>query len=389
MAERYFDYNATTPIDRETAKWMIEHLELFGNPSSKHTYGEKAKGAVVSARSSAARALSALPEEIVITSGGSESNNYAIKGWLSQFFGRPGHIVTTCMEHPSVLQVVQHLERRHGFSATYLPVNKEGFVSVEDFRKALRPDTQLATVMFANNELGTIQPIREMAEEAKRRHLFFHSDAVQAVGKVPISLRELGVDALSFSAHKFNGPKGVGGLFIRSGIELEPLIHGGGQEGGARSGTENVVSVVGMGKAFDVLSEKLYEANEKSRRLKGLLIRELSELTNCSLNGSTDPSRTLANTVNVCFHDVRGEALAAQLSMLYGIAISVGSACSANKETKLSHVLRAIGLSEDQIKSSVRISFGPETTEEDVRFLAEAVKERVASLRLMLPVGIE
>jgi len=278
--------------------------------------------------------------------------------------------------------VCRHLEQA-GFTVTYLPVDRYGFVSPDEIRRALRPDTQLITIMLANNEIGTIQPIRDIAAMAKSRGVFVHTDAVQAVGKIRVDVNELGVDALSFSAHKFYGPKGVGALYVRTGACLEPLVHGGGQEQGLRSGTENVPGIIGFGKACQLAAARLDESIATCSRLKEMLLFRLRQyLGDWCVNGSVDPHRTLPNTVNIGFTGIRGDALAAQLSEVYGIAVSVGSACGTRKAA-LSHVLQALRLPEETIKASIRISWGRHTTEHDVNTLVNALKDVVTRLRCL------
>lgn len=387
MLTTYFDHNATTPVDDQVAQLMAAETQMtYGNPSSIHNIGVLARKKVEQVRSDIAQWLGAGEDEIFFTSGGSESNNWVIKGWVEQFRQESIHVITSSIEHPAVLEVCRHLQRQGRAEVTYLPVDRHGFFSPLDLERAIRPNTKLISLMLANNEIGTIQPIRECAEVAKKVGVFFHTDAVQAVGKLSVNVNDLGVDALSFSGHKFYGPKGVGGLYLRKPHCLEPLIHGGSQEQGLRSGTENLISIIGMGAAFNKFHRLLDHERERLQALKSLLMDQLTtRIPHVSMNGSVDRERTLCNTVNVCFGNVRGEAVSGLLSQMYGISVSIGSACSSNKKTVLSHVLQAIGLTETEIRSSIRISLGKDTRREDILHLVEALVKVVTQLRSMLP----
>lgn len=388
MLRTYFDYNATTPIDESVAKAMSkEAFELFGNPSSNHQYGGSSKKKIEKSREEIAALIGAKPNEIYFTSGGSEANNWVLKGWIEQFRFDPIHVITSMIEHPSVLEVCKYLERYFNAEITYLEVDKNGFVSVDDLERSILPHTRIISLMMSNNEIGSIQPIQECASIAKRYGIFFHTDAVQAVGRIRINIEELGVDALSFSGHKFYGPKGIGGLFLKESRALEPLLHGGSQENGLRSGTENVISIVGLGEASAKIRQEFKEDYERIQAYKNLLLKQLIErIPYTCINGSTDQEHVLNNTVNISFENVRGEAVAALLNQIYGIAVSVGSACSSNKQASLSHVLTAIGLSEAQIRSSIRISIGKYTQKDDVFFLINALEHVVSKLRRMIPI---
>jgi len=388
--ETYFDHNATSELDEQVRLAMIDSMGTFGNPSSRHDYGTTAKTVVSEARDAVARFIGCAPEDVKFTSGGSESNNWAIKGLL-EACGSKGkaHLITTVIEHPSVLQVCQYLERTGQAEVTYLPVDEAGAISLAKLEAAVRPDTRLITMMMANNEIGTIQPIREAALLARRRGILMHTDAVQAAGKLPLDVRQLGVDALSMSAHKFGGPKGVGALYLRPGVELEPLIHGGGQEFGLRSGTENVIGLAGFGKAAALLDRAKLEAQLAHwSKLKRLMVARLAErVPDCRVNGPAGGTEALPNTINIGIAGIRGESLAAYIGVKHGAAVSVGSACSATKQASLSHVLRAIGRSEDEIRSAVRISLGPSTTEAGVERLCGQIAEAAAHLRSVAAVG--
>jgi cysteine desulfurase len=385
---RYFDYNATTPLDPQVLNVIKENLHIFANPSSPHFLGYEAREKVERAREQVAHLIGASPNNIFFTSGGTEANNMVIKGWLHNFLGQPIHIITSAIEHPSVLEVFRYFERR-GAVVTYVSVDSNGYINIDQLKNEIREETRLISVMFANNEIGTIQPIKEIAKIAKENNIFFHTDATQAVGKIPINVIGLEVDALSFSGHKFYGPKGIGVLYLKNPDKIEPLLHGGGQEKGIRSGTENFLAIVGLAKACEIADQEIYEQREHCRHLRQLfieLIRE--EIPYCSINGSEDQLRTLPNTINVCLSDVRGEAVATMLSEVYGIAVSTGSACSTGKKN-LSHVLKAIGLTEEQIRSSIRISFGKFTTDVDIQDFVQCLKTTVFHLRNILPREIQ
>ncbi|MCA0757855.1 cysteine desulfurase [Paenibacillus sp. N4] len=387
MDGRYFDYNATTPIDPAVAAAMMEHLSEYGNPSSTHRAGKTAKQSVRQARSHAADLLNCGQSELIFTSGGSESNNWAIKGWLSQWKGRRPHIITSSIEHPSVQEAIRYAMREWEASVTWLPVDGDGFLSAEAVAEALRPETKLISIMLANNELGTLQPIRDIARIARASGVFMHTDAVQAVGKINVDVQELGVDALSFSAHKFYGPKGIGGLYLKEGRALEPLVHGGGQESGLRSGTENVLALVGLGEACRLAREEMEETALRLDEFKRLLAAGLTALSpQIKQNGGRDASRTLAGTMNIQIPHIRGEALAAYLDHRFGIALSVGSACSSNREKKLSGVLKAIGLQDAEIQSSVRISMGKYTKRSDIVGFLEAMEQAMEHFCRLMPV---
>ncbi len=393
MPYLYFDYNATSPLNKQVKAAMQSALEEYGNPSSMHETGKRAKRLVKQARQHAASMLGCKPDQLVLTSGGTEANNLAIQGRLQAYWDNPGHIITSAIEHPSVLEVCRRLTRINGFELTILPVGKQGRISLDALEQAIRPDTQLITVMLANNEVGTIQPIRQVAELAQRHGIFFHCDAVQAAGKLTLDVEELGVDALSISAHKFGGPKGVGALFVKDRATIQPVLCGGGQEGGLRSGTENVLAIIGMGEACKVAADYVQEAAQSGRRLQQRLMALLADQVNdVSFNGAVvDDSRhgnadgqaypCLWNTVNMRIAGVDGQELAELLSMDHETAVSVGSACSSGKQQHHSHVLTAMGLPSSEIESSIRISFGRETTDADIEQLVQAITSVVHSLR--------
>ena len=380
MKRVYLDYNATTPIDPRVFEAMIPYMkEEFGNPSSIHSYGMAGKAALDNSREQIAELLGAGPREIVFTSCGSESNNLAIKGIAFQLREKGNHLITTQVEHASVLETFRFLESQ-GFNSTYLSVDKYGLIDLEELREAITDDTILVSVMFANNETGVIMPIQEIAELVKEKRVIFHTDAIQAVGKIDINLKNLPVDLLSISGHKLYGPKGVGALLIRDGVKLGPLIHGGGQERGKRSGTENVAGIVGLGKACEIFKQdagyKMQDARIKD--LRDELYEGISErISGFKLNGHHE--KRLSNTLNLSFEGVEGESLVMNLD-LEGIAVSTGSACSEGN-VEPSHVLLAMGLSKEQAVSSVRFSLGRFTEKEDINRVIDVLPGIVERIR--------
>lgn len=372
----YLDYNATTPLDERVVEAMLPYLRThFGNPSSSHWYGTEAQAAVQQARNQVASILGARPEEIVFTGGGSEADNLAIKGVADAYRSRGNHIITNQVEHPAVLESCRYLER-HGFEVTYLPVDGHGLVSPDDVAEAIRPDTILITVMHANNEVGAVQPLAAIGEIARARGIPLHTDAAQSVGKIPTRVDELGVDLLTVAGHKLYGPKGVGALYVRSGLTLEPLIHGAGHEGGLRAGTENVAGMVGIGMACHIAEETLATEMARLQELRDQLHQALSqEVGGVHLNGH--PSRRLPNTLNVSFAGVDSTAL---LAAVPGVAASTGSACHSGR-TEPSSVLLAMGVPEELALGAVRFSLGRWTTAEGVEQAAALLAEQVPDLR--------
>lgn len=378
----YFDNSATTRTDKAVLEAMIPYTtEHYGNPSSLHSAGKEAKYGMDQAREQVAKLLKADPNEIVFTSGGTESDNLAIKGyaWANRSKGK--HIITTSIEHHAVMATCEYLAK-NGFEVTYLPVDSGGLVSVADFEKAIRPDTILASVMYANNEIGTIEPIRALGEVAKRKGITFHVDAVQAAGHLPIDVKAENIDMLSLSAHKFYGPKGVGALYIRKGVRIEPLLHGGGHERGLRSSTENICGIVGLGKASEIAMNGMEEEARRLIRLRDYMIDSVLRIIPRShLNGNR--TMRLPSNANFRFDFIEGESLIMQLDM-YGFAASTGSACS-TKSLKPSHVLMALGLRPEDAHGSLRISMGKDNTDEDVKYLLEVLPKVVDNLRAMSP----
>lgn len=382
----YFDYNATTPVCREAIETFHAVIDDFGNPSSKYGLAKSPKTLLKHARVQVARLIGAQAEEVFFTSGGTEANNWAIKGALIArgAIGRnttPAHIVVSEVEHSSVLAVAQHLERVFGFEVTRVAPDREGLIRVSAVVQSLRPNTQLAAIMLVNNEVGTVQPIADIAQALRDRGVHLHVDGVQAVGKMEIDVHGLGVDTLAFAGHKFYGPKGVGGLYVRSGVAVEPLIHGGGQEQGQRGGTESVAAIAAMGSAADATYAILPELVARLTEYRELLRAKLLErVPGVAFNGPSKAHELAPNTLSVRVDGVRAEALAAVLDNIHGIQVSLGSACSNNKAVSLSHVLQAMGLSESEIKATLRVSIGQYTEEADLDSFATAVAEGVRML---------
>jgi len=380
----YLDYNATTPVDSAVLDAMLPYFaENFGNASSIHSPGQRARGAVDAARASVAALLGAKPSEIVFTSGGTESDNLALFGAVAASQEPRKHVIATAIEHHAVLNAAQALENI-GADVTFIPVGREGTVDPEDIRRALKPETVLISVMYANNELGTIQPIEEIGRIAAAAEVLFHCDAVQAAGKLPLDVNRLGVDLLSLSAHKIYGPKGVGALYVRSGTPLEPQFHGGHHERDRRAGTENVPGIVGLGKAAELARKNLMTDCARITSLRNRL--EDALLATCGdarVNGNR--AQRVSNTSNISFHAAGGEALVIALD-LRGIACSTGAACSSGAVGP-SHVLLAIGLSPDEARSSLRLSLGRTTTAEEVDQAIAVIPQAVARLRALSPLS--
>lgn len=379
----YADNAATTKLSSRALNAMMPYLtDNFGNASSIYTEGGAARKAVDQARETMAQCLHIKnPSELYFLSGGSEADNWAIKGAaeLSLKKGK-NHIISTKFEHHAVLHTLEYLEK-HGYEVTLLDVHEDGLVRPEEFEAAIRENTGLATIMFANNEIGTIQPIQELSAIAKKHGVLFHTDAVQAVGTIPVNVEELGVDMLSLSGHKFHGPKGVGALYLRKGIRLPNLVHGGAQERGYRAGTENTAGIVGMAEALKESCEVMEERNIRLARLRDKLIDSLLTIDRSRING--DRVHRLPGNVNMCFHGVEGEALLLSLD-LKGVAASSGSACTSGSLDP-SHVLLAIGLPHEVAHGSVRLTFSTETTEEDVDYIISVLPPIIERLRAMSP----
>jgi len=382
MRKIYLDYAATTPTDPEVLKAMLPYFtDRFGNPSSIHSFGQEAKAAVEKARREIASFLGAKQDEIIFTSGGSESDNFAIKGVAYANKHKGNHIITSSIEHHAVIKSCEFLEKM-GFEVTYIPVNKDGLVDPEDVKKAITDKTILISIMHASNEIGTIQPIKEIGKIAREKKIYFHSDAVQTFGHLHINVDELNVDLLSVSAHKLCGPKGIGILYVRKGTKIVSFIHGGGQERKRRASTENVPAIVGFGKAVEIAKKTMDEEVKKLVILRDKLIKGILEkIDNVYLNGH--PVRRLPNNVNVSVESIEGESMLLNLDM-EGIAASTGSACT-SASLEASHVLLALGLSHELAHGSLRFTLGRYTEKEDINKVLEILPKIVKKLRSISP----
>jgi len=382
MKRVYLDYNATTPVAPEVLAAMLPYFCVeYGNASSIHTFGQRARGAVEEARESVAALLGAAPAEIMFSSGGTESNNHAIFGLVGAASRKSKHVITSAIEHSAVLDPCRALEKQ-GVAVTYLPVDGEGLVNPEDVRRAIRPDTVLITIMLANNELGTIEPIAEIGKIAAEAHVTLHTDAIQAAGKIPIDVAKLGVHLLSISAHKLYGPKGVGALYVRKGTYLEPLLYGGHSERDRRPGTEDVTSIAGLGKAADLALTHMRTEGPRLKALRDRLENGLVErISHARVNGSRAPR--VPNTANLTLPFIEGEAMVIALD-LRGLACSTGAACSSGA-VEPSHVLTAIGLAPEDARATLRLSLGRQTTDEEIDFALETIPPVIERLRQMSP----
>lgn len=377
----YMDHAATTYAAPEVVEAMLPYFsEKFGNPSSVYGIGQENKAAVDEARAKVAAAINAEPNEIYFTAGGTESDNWALKGVAFANIRKGKHIITTAVEHHAVLHAAEWLQSQ-GFEVTYLPVDQYGMVSPADVEKAIRPDTILISVMYANNEVGTIQPIAEIGAIARAHGIYFHTDAVQAVGHVPIDVKAEHIDMLSLSGHKFYGPKGIGVLYIRRGVRIQNLLHGGAQESRHRAGTENVAGIVGLGAAIERAVAAMPEESARLTAMRDHMIRELLKIPASHLNGH--PTQRLPNNVNITFEYIEGEGILLLLNM-FGICASTGSACN-SASLEPSHVLTAMGVPHEIAHGSVRLTLGERNTEEDVSYVLEKLPEVVGKLRSMSP----
>lgn len=378
MKIRYFDHAATTAVKEEVLKEMIPYYCIeYGNASSLYSIGRKSRKILENSREKVARVLNCKPKEIYFTSCGSESDNLAIKGIARKHKNKGKHIITTKIEHPAVLNTCKSLEK-DGFVVTYLGVDKDGFISLEELKNSIREDTILISIMFANNEIGTIEPIKEIGRIAKEKGVIFHTDCVQAVGNVKIDVKELGIDLLSLSSHKFYGPKGVGAIYINENVEFEKIQDGGHQEKNKRAGTENIAGIVGLAKAIELADKNLEKYNNKLINLRDFYFDEITKnIPNVKINGSKE--KRLPGNANVSFKNINGEQLLLELDSL-GICASSGSACTSG-QNEPSHVLTAIGLNAEYIQGSLRTTFGEENTKEDVEFLIKSIIEITNKIR--------
>jgi len=380
----YLDNAASTAVHPEVVKEMMPYFDSqYGNPSSIHQFGRKAKNAIQKARKQVAALIGAEPDEILFTSGGTESNNTILYG-ITKLQGShldQNHIITSSIEHEAILQPCKEFENI-GIKITYLPVDEHGIVDPNDIANSINSHTVLVSIMLANNEVGTIQPIKEISEICKKYQIPLHTDAVQAAGKVPINVKELGIDALSVSSHKINGPKGIGALFIKKGLRVAPQILGGGQENGMRSGTENVASIVGFGKACEIAKERLTENISHFKKLHSSMLERITkEISHVKLNGHSE--KRIFNNIHLTFLGVNGEDLIIKLDE-HGIAASTGSACSIHTQ-KASHVLKAMGFNHEQITGSLRMSFGYLNTLDEIDQTIDVLKKVVTELRSVSP----
>jgi cysteine desulfurase len=383
MRRVYMDYAASTPVDPRVIEAMKPYLsELYGNPSSTHSMGMEVKTADDEARTRVAQLIGAeRKEEIVFTSGATESNNMALKGVANINRSKGNHIITTPIEHMSVINTCKHLTKT-GFSVTHLPVDKNGLLDIDDLNKAITDQTILISVMYANTEIGTIEPIREIGAIAREKGVYFHVDGTAAVGKIPVDVRKENVDLLTISSNDMYGPRGVGALYIRDRVRIEPIIHGGGQERGLRSGTENTPGIVGMGKAAEIARQEMEEEGRRLTSLRDKLTESvLEKIPHSYLNGH--PARRLPNNANLRFSFIEGESLILSLDMI-GVSASTGSACT-SKTLEPSHVLTGIGLAHEEAHGSLLFTLGRWSTMEDVDYVAQELPGIVKRLRAMSP----
>ena len=378
----YLDNNATTKTDEEVVKAMMPYLlENYGNPSSIYKIGRENRKVIEDSREKIANILNCEPSEIYFTSGGSESDNTAIKGIAYKYKNKGNHIITSKIEHPAVLETCKQLEKE-GFEVTYIGVNENGFIDLEELKKEIKTTTILITIMFANNEIGTIQPIKEIGQIAKKHDIIFHTDAVQAIGNIAIDVKKLNIDSLSLSAHKFYGPKGIGALYVKKGVQFNKFINGGHQEKDKRAGTENIAGIVGLAKAIELAYQDLEEHNDKIKELRDYYVNQVKEkIPYIKING--DMEKRLPGNSNISFRFIEGEGLLLNLD-LKGICASSGSACTSGSLDP-SHVLLAIGLPHEIAHGSLRISIGKYNTKEEIDYVVGNLVEIVGRLRKMSP----
>ncbi len=380
MKRIYLDHAATTPVANEVIEAMQPYFnEKFGNASSLHLFGREARDALEKARRTMADFIGARPNEIIFTSGGTESDNLALKGVAFANKSKGNHIITSKIEHHAIFETCHWLEK-NGFRVTYLPVDSQGKVNPSDVEKAITKDTILVSIMHANNEIGTIEPIEEIGKICRKHKVYFHTDAVQSFGKIPIDIKKMNIDLLSASAHKLYGPKGVGFLFIKQDVNIEAIQHGGGHEQNLRSGTENISGIVGFAKAVELAKENMKKENERETKLRDRLIQEILKIPGTHLTGAKE---RLPFNASFYFDGVEGEALLIRLDEK-GIAVSTGSACS-SKSLEPSHVLTAIGLKPEQAHGSLRVTLGKDNTEQEIDYTIENLKNIINSLRKISP----
>jgi cysteine desulfurase len=385
MKRIFLDHAATTKVDDEVLRSMLPFFsQFYGNPSSIHSFGREVRSAIENARAHVAGILGARDDEIIFTSGGTESDNLAIKGIAyinkKKRLTKGPHIITSTIEHPAVLETCRHLETQ-GFKVQYIPVDASGIIDLDTLEASISKNTFLLTVMAANNEIGTIEPIQKIGKIAQDHEIAFHTDAVQAVTKVPIDVKRYHIDMLALSAHKIYGPKGIGALYIRKGVTIQPLLHGGGHEKGLRSSTLNAPGIIGLGKACELAKKRMETDNIRMKILRDRLMKNTLQIEESYINGH--PEKRLVNNAHVRFTGVEGESLVLGLDE-QGIATSTASACSSQKQ-QASHVLLAIGLDPVQAQGSVRMSLGRENTKEEIAYVSEALPKIVEKLRLMSP----
>lgn len=383
MRNVYMDHAATTPVDSRVVEAMLPYFsEKYGNPSSLYTLAQESKKAIDESREKVANLINAVPDEVIFTSGGTESDNLALKGIAFANKKKGNHIITSSIEHHAVLNPCEWLEGQ-GFEVTHLSVDKYGFISLEELERAIRKDTILISIMHANNEIGTIEPIEEIGKVASEREIYFHTDAVQSVGKIPVEVREMNIDLLSISSHKIYGPKGVGALYIREGVKIDPLLHGGGHESWLRSGTENIPGIVGFSKAVEIAKKEMKSERARLTSFRDKLIKGLLGIEDSRLNGH--PEKRLPNNANFCFKFIDGESLVLGLEDK-GIQASTGSACS-SKSLESSHVLTAIGLPPVEARGSLRLTLGRYNKDEDMGYVVKTVPAVVERLRKISPLA--
>ena len=382
MKRIYLDHNSTTPLHPGVLEAMLPYYkEAFGNPSTIYSFGQETRKATDEAREKVANLIGASPEEIIFTSGGTEADNVALKGVATALEKKGKHIVTSSIEHHAVLSTLKYLEKR-GYKVSFLPVDEYSFLDPKKVKEAITSQTVLISVMHANNEVGTIEPISEIGEIAQKAGIYLHTDAVQTIGKIKVNVDDLKVDLLSLSAHKFYGPKGVGALYVRKGTRIHPLLHGGYQERRRRAGTENVAGIVGLGKAAEIAPKEMEQQSRHESNLRDRLEKMIREnINHCRLNGH--PTRRLPNTLNVSFEFIEGESLILNLD-LKGIAVSTGSACTSGS-LEPSHVLMAMGVAPEIAQGSIRFSLGRDNRKEDIDYTVENLVEIVTRLREMSP----